>query len=391
MGSISSLDYIDFSTLIFRKDLEEYNHFREWRGKSSELRKKFIHPEVVVKDGVRYMNYKGKLLKECEVAKAFEKSFKITKSRLERGYDIKKITKEDGFYYLGCFKEDEENCEFAYNDFYNGVSSELDKRIVMSEENTIIDMYENGSIVQDLQTNSTYYYSNEDIEFFQILREFPFDWETAAMRNEGILKRKKYMYDIIDGLEENRMSDNFRIVVYNQKILNQFKLGYTVSGKKRDTGRCDFRVCIWYFGNVYGKRHYTDGRHCDNEVEAVCEAYKIEQSATGSDNQYLFNPIYFHRNQKHLLEQYIKGEITELGLIRQTLAYTAKNPVLILRYNLVDACRKYCVKISPFSLDEEGYMVNFNGTRYSDLAKSMSGENYQGKRLKISVFCRFKV
>ena len=77
---MSSLDYIDFSTLIFRKDLEEYNHFREWWGKSSELRKKFIHPEVVVKDGVRYMNYKGKLLKECEVAKAFEKSFKISSS-----------------------------------------------------------------------------------------------------------------------------------------------------------------------------------------------------------------------------------------------------------------------------------------------------------------------
>lgn len=52
-------------------------------------------------------------------------------------------------------------------------------------------------------------------------------------------------YDIIDALEENRMSDNFRKVVYNQKILNQFRLEYTVGNKKLDTGRCDFQVCIW--------------------------------------------------------------------------------------------------------------------------------------------------
>ncbi len=126
---------------------------------------------------------------------------------------------------------------------------------------------------------------------------------------------------------------------------------------------------IFKFVFGYGKRHYNNRRYCDNEVEAVYEAYKIEQSVIGSDSQYLFKPIYFHRNQKYLLGQYIKGEITGLGLIRETLSDVAKNPLLILRYNLIDACRKYCVKVSSFSLDEEGYIVNLNGTRYSDLAK----------------------
>ena len=90
---MGSLDYTDFSTLIFRKDLEDYNYFRKWWEKSSELRKKFIHPEVVVKDGVRYINYKGKLLNEYDVAKAFEKSFKIIKLSLERGYGLKRLRK----------------------------------------------------------------------------------------------------------------------------------------------------------------------------------------------------------------------------------------------------------------------------------------------------------
>lgn len=56
----------------------------------------------------------------------------------------------------------------------------------MSKGNTVIEMYENGSIVQDLQTNSTYYYSNEDIEFFHRFRKFSFDWESAAMRNKRL-------------------------------------------------------------------------------------------------------------------------------------------------------------------------------------------------------------
>ena len=65
----------------------------------------------------------------------------------------------------------------------------------------------------------------------------------------------------------------------------------------------------------------------------------------------------------------LSTERSELGLISETLADVAKNPSFILRYNLIDAYRRYCVKVSPFSLDGEGYMVNLNGTRYSGLAK----------------------
>lgn len=82
----------------------------------------------------------------------------------------------------------------------------------------------------------------------------------------------------------------------------------------------------------------------------------------------MFNPINFHRNHRYLLEKYVRDEITELGLQRDILADLAFNPFLILRYNLVDLCRKYCIYISPFKLDSEGYMINLSGTRYSDLA-----------------------
>ena len=60
----------------------------------------------------------------------------------------------------------------------------------------------------------------------------------------------------------------------------------------------------------------------------------------------MFNPINFHRNHRYLLEKYVRDEITELGLQRDILADLAFNSFLILRYNLVDLCRKYCIYIS---------------------------------------------
>ena len=94
----------------------------------------------------------------------------------------------------------------------------------------------------------------------------------------------------------------------------------------------------------WGKCYY--GRPCDNEPEAICETYELEQRVSSTDRIYLFNPINFHRNHRYLLEKYVRDEITELGLQRDILADLAFNPFLILRYNLVDLCRKYCIYIS---------------------------------------------
>ena len=55
--------------------------------------------------------------------------------------------------------------------------------------------------------------------------------------------------------------------------------------------------------------------------------------------------------------------------MRDILTDVARNPFLVLRYNLVDLCRKYCIYISPFQLNNEGFMINLSGMRYSVLAE----------------------
>lgn len=353
---------MNYNSLVFRKDMVGVDEYVKWTGITSDLMKTYLYSQRTIIDGVSFIYYDGKLIPEKNVLDAFNRFFGIYQKYLERGYDIDKIGNNDGVYSLGSFEDDYKNCEFISSDFSSYVCNQPKEKFSMSKGATVIEVYENGSIVRDLQKDSTYYYSNEDINFFRRFNEFPFELEMAAQINLGLLKRNE-KYEIVDGLESNRLSNNF-IKVHNwQGVLNRFTVGYSVRKQRLSTGRCEFIPEFWYRGKCY------TGRHCDNEPEAICETYELEQRFSGEDRQYLFNPINFHRNHRYLLEKYVRGEITELGFARDVLSDVAVNPFFILRYNLVDLCRKYCIYISPFKLDSEGYMINLSGTRYSDLAK----------------------
>lgn len=358
---------MNYNSLVFRKDMTGVDEYVRWSAITSDLMRAYLYSKRSIIDGVSYIFYDGELIPEKKVLDAFNRFFGLYQKYLERGYNIDKIGSNAGTYSLGSFQDDYENCDFISSDFSSYACNPPKEQFSMSDGTIVIETYENGSIVRDLQNDTEYFYSNKDVEFLRRFREFPLELDIVASINEGILHRRE-KYDIVDGLESNRLSSNLVKVCDYQSKLNRYSVGYSILKQKLPSGRCEFIPEFWYKGRCY------IGRHCDNEPEAICEAYKLENSVASSDRKYLFNPINFHRNHKHLLEKYVRGEITELGLLRDILTDVAKNPFLILRYNLVDLCRKYCIYISPFQLDNEGFMINFNGTRYVDLAdKYMSG------------------
>ncbi len=59
-----------------------------------------------------------------------------------------------------------------------------------------------GRQVRDLENDSTYYYSNKDIDFLRRFKEFPLEMNIVASINTGCLKRNE-KYQIADGLERS--------------------------------------------------------------------------------------------------------------------------------------------------------------------------------------------
>lgn len=353
---------MNYSSLIFRKDYSGVLDYFEWCEKTRELMYAYMYSDRVIQDDISYIYFRGNLISESKVLEAFQRFFGIYQEKLSRGYYIERISCNNGLYSLGSFKEDYENCEFISTDFRSYAKNEPISSYFTSNGTILIETYDNGSIVTDIKNNTKYYYSNDNVEFLRTFREFPLEIELVASINNGLLGKKE-KFDIVDGLDSNRLSSNIRKVSHSQGILNKFSVGYSVRKELLKTGRREFVPEFWYRGKC------ISGRHCDNEPEAICETYKISQCSVGYDKQFLFNPINSHTNHEYLVESYVKGEITELGLIRDVLSDIAKNPFLVLRYNLIELCRKYCIYINPFKLDNEGYMINFNGTRYSELAK----------------------
>lgn len=321
--------------------LEEYSHGKRYRDASGILCICFNEAYIAVENVETFL----------------ERFNKIYDKYLRRGYDLKKIESDkDGFFYLGYFEEDDINCPYTVNDFCGVPCNKPNEIITLCNNTQIVEVYKNGLIARDLPSDSTYYFSPEDLGYFIKIDGLNLDIRNAYIRHYGNPHRRMYISQI-DGLEANRMKENFREVPYKWLDKNKYNRGYCISGyrSKDGKGRFTFTLC--------GVR----GRDTDTEAEACTERYVIEQKLGGGDC--LFNPAYNHINQRYLLERYIRGEITSLDLVRDTLTDVAQNPYLILRYHLEELCRQLCVVIEPFKLDRGGMIVNQNGVSFSALAE----------------------
>lgn len=352
---------MNYNSLMFRKDMTGVLDYVNWVGITSELMQAYLNSQRLTINGIAYIEFRDELIQESEVLSSFNRFFSIYQKYLERGYNIESIKEIDGTYYLGSVQDRSKNYEEKIETTSSLVINQPKEEFSMSSGMTIIKMYDNASIVEDLKNDTKYYYSNENIDFLRRFKDFPYELEIAAQINLGLIKRSENI-DIVDGLECNRMIDNIRKVRGYQKVLNVFRLGYVVKKEKLNTGRCGFNPVFWYKGKCH------TGRLCDNEVEAICEAYILENLTAREDSEYLFNPLKSHKNHKTLLEAYIRGELTEEGFEREILKDIANNPFLILRYGLLDLCEKYAISVAPFKLDEQGYMINLKGIRYAHLA-----------------------
>lgn len=357
---------MNYSTLVFRKDMTGVTDYVSCLKQTSGLMKAYLYSQRSVVNGETCLFYEDTWLSDKEVLNAFDKYFYRYEKYLSRGYEIQRVESNNGVFSLGSFSDDYENCELNCNDFNLYKHNSPKERFLLFDDSISVEVYDRGCILTDMKTNIRYLYALKDIDFLKRFKEFPFEMEIVAKINCGLLEKKE-KYEVLDGLSINRLPGNLVKISDNQRRLLQYSRGYMIHGHL-DSGRCKFLPKIWYKGRCYF------GRPCDNEPEAICEAYMLEHGIAGDDEQYLFNPIFSHRLHQDSLEKYVRGEITELGLQRDILDGLVHNPFLILRYNLIDLCRKFCIYIYPFELDAEGFMINENGTRYSELAeRAMNG------------------
>lgn len=350
---------INYNLLQFCKDRVGLNQLKEYEIELIELYREY-------QNGVRFKNSRGVLCVQFEgryipvekVEMAFQEIEKRFNEYLKRGYDIEKIESgKDGIYHLGYFEEDASNYNYKPDDFGSGISRKPTEILPLAENTQIIEVYERGLIARDLPSNSSYYFSPEVLGYFLYINKFDIDiLNTYARHGKGRPKRGMSVI-LADGLSVNYMCNNFMEVPTKWKKRNEFGKGYI--RLRGNNGRYNFTPLI-YEGSSKAS--------CDNEVEVCCEAYVFEQEKAGKDRAYFFNPACSHVNQRHLIEEYIRGEITELGILRDTLTDVAHNPFLVLRYNLIELCRQFCIHIEPFILSHHGVIVNKYGVEYSALA-----------------------
>lgn len=277
-----------------------------------------------------------------------------------RGFGLPKIAKQGEQYYLGSFDEDYIDLGYSYNDLYNSGKHDFEEISLKDGKQTVL-VCENGLICHDMEFNITRYFSLRDLD--DIVRRGYFHTDIAVCARKTLnLHFREDIAEHIDGFRDNMLAENLRIATVGQNALNKYGKGY-VSRSRKEYKHDSFKVIFIYRGKLF------EGRKCDNEIAAACERYKLENEVVSDeDRAFLYNVKNNHLNLRSEVEQYIKGEITLLGLQKKTLELVACNPFLVFRYNLAEECRKFCINIEPFKMSEDGYIINQYGVSFSQLA-----------------------
>lgn len=355
MRIVNELDFMGENS---KNAIEMLNTFKKYQ--------KLIQYIIMQKENGRVFHdedviqFEGKQYKISEIA-LFINGLASTYNKLYvRGFGLPTIIKQGEQYYLGSFEEDYSNLGYTYQDLYNSGKHSFEEISLRDGKQRVL-ICENGLICNDTEFNVTRYFSLRDLDDIQRRGYFHTDITTSARRVLNI-HYKEDIAEHIDGFRDNLLAENLRIATAGQNSLNKYCKGFT--SRCRKGGKQDsFKVTFVYKGRMF------EGRKCNNEVAAACERYKLEnESVTDEDRMFLYNVKNNHLNLRDELEQYIRGEITALGLQKKTLELVACNPFLIFRYNLAEECRKFCINIETFQMNENGYMTNQYGVSFSQLA-----------------------
>lgn len=349
--------------LLFRSNLQGIEDYIEKFDKVKDYRRSYLANHIVKVNNERYVYFHNMLTPKKVIDKALRDFDKQYSYKYDRGYPLERVVKSNNKFYLGFFPKDLQYSTVIDSDLYG--EEEEPFRIQVIEERFRIESYSNGSIVYDLLNDIKYFYDNKDIDFLLNLKRLVLNISTVASINRGVLKKNEE-YFLLDGCKTNRMSDNLCKGRTCDKDSTKYQMGYITQPSNSGCDRLKFIPAV-----KIGSRYYQ-GRVTDNEPEAVMEASLVEKRYASSS---VFNPVTHREGYEDLIESYIKGRLTPAGVMTSILTDVASNPFLVLRYNLVDLCRKYCIEIAPFRLDKYGYMVNDFGTRYSDLASERYKNN----------------
>ena len=347
--------------LLFRSNLRGIDDYIKKYEVIKNYRRSYLANHIIKVNNERYVYFNNVLTLKKVIDRALKDFDKQYSYRYDRGYQLERVVKSDNKFYLGCFPEDLQYSTIVESDLYEEQEEPYSVKVI--DERFRIESYGNGSIVHDLLNDIKYFYDNKDIDFLLSLKRLKLNISTVASINRGMLKKNEE-YFILDGCKTNRMSDNLGRGRTCDKNNTKYQMGYSI--QPSDSIRLDFIPTIKINNTLY------KGRVTDNEAEAVMEANLVEQRYKSN---YSFNPITYREGYEYLIEAYIKGSLTPEGVMHSILTDVASNPFLVLRYNLVALCRKYCIEIAPFRLDKYGYMVDDFGTRFSDLASERYKNN----------------
>ena len=292
-------------------------------------------------DGKLFYNYKGTEYEDKAFEIAIRKMNEILKSIYKDEIEsLPKIFEKGGVYHLCKVRS-----KFEADEVVN--LSVAESTIHYLEDGKTIEECVNGLICKGFVPNKTVYHNSDKLD--SILHGSWYQF----YNNEGKVSRRDYFTIPKDGLLENMLEENILL------------------GRKQEVKHNNYSNEILQLGNVKGGRYtfVVGNRTYDNEPEAAFSCYnQNKKTLVGIEEEYIFNPLLNHINQRDALESYIRGELTKGDLLLETLEDVANNPFLILKYNLMQLCEDNKMSVAGFQINDNGLMVNKYGVSYSVLA-----------------------
>jgi hypothetical protein len=292
-------------------------------------------------DSKLYFNFKGTEYEDRAFEIAIRKMNGILKSIYKDEIEsLPKIFEKGGVYHL-C----NSSSKFEADEVVN--LSVVESTIHYLEDGKTVEECFNGLICKGFIPNKAVYHDSDKLD--SILNGSWYQF----YNNEGKVGRRDYFTTPKDGVSENMLEENILL------------------GRKEEVKHNNYSNEILQLGNAKGGRYtfVVGSRTYDNEPEAAFSCYsQNNKTSVGIEEEYIFNPVLNHVNQLDALDRYIKGELTKRDLLLETLEDVARNPFLILKYNLMQLCEDNKVSVAGFQINNNGLMVNQYNVSYSVMA-----------------------
>lgn len=187
---------------------------------------------------------------------------------------------------------------------------------------------------------STYYVTTHTNSFSSGNRNAVFFHQLYAFH---ILGYNPACIDHLDGVGFNNTDSNLNVVTTKQNRRNSLVKGYT------------YTQGHFYVSYKLNSKSITRGSY-KTEPEVLLATYNTRREVF---KDYDYNFYLDRRTDLDILDAELTGRITrELAIYYHIKRYVEQNPWYLYRYDLFNYCRQNNITVSPFKLDNQGFMIN---------------------------------